>query len=133
VNEATDDEAEVDDETLLWRRVPSWPDWTVFDENLGRVRPSSIAFDDNKNGTSMSAFLEGYGNTVEDILRNHESFFLAAVSVGFVRSHDLTVVHDPLEGLPSHVEVRGAKTKRVRSALAKAAVWIVPPPDVDRG
>ena len=123
------DEARVPDETLLWRRVPNWPDWTVFDENLGRARPSSLAFDDNRDGSPMSAFLEDHGNSVEDVLRDHETFYLAAVPAGLVRANGLTIVHDPLQDLPSHVEVPGAKPKRVKSALAKAAVWIVPPPD----
>lgn len=122
------DEAAVPEETLLWRRVPDWPDWTVFDENLGRLRPSSIAFGDNKDGSAMSAFLAGHGNTVEDVLRNHELFYLAAVSAGLIRSHGLKIVHDPLPDLVSHVEVPGPKPKRVKSALAKAAEWIVAPP-----
>ncbi len=120
-------EAAVPDQTALWRRVPNWPEWTVFDENLGRVRPSSLAFEDNRDGSPMSAFLEGYGNSVEDVLLGHEAFYLAAISAGLVRANGLKIVHDPLDGLPSHVEMPGPKPKRVRSALAKAATWVAPP------
>lgn len=125
-------EATVADNTALWRRVPNWPHWTVFDENLGRLRPSSIAFEDNPDGSAMSAFLEGHGNTTDEVLAGHESFGLATVPAGLVRTQGLRIVHDPLEGLPSHVEVPGAKPKRVKSALAKAAVWIVEPAGEDR-
>jgi hypothetical protein len=124
-------EATVSEDALLWRRIPHWPDWTVFDENLGRVRPSSLAFDDNKDGSAMSAFLAGHGNTPADVLVGHDGFFLAAVAVGLVRQKGLRIVHDPLEGLPSHVEVHGPKPHKVRSALAKAAVWVVAPPDAE--
>lgn len=123
------DEASAPDDTALWRRVPTWPDWTVFDENLGRLRPSSIAFCDNRDGSAMSAFLEGHGNSVEDVLRGHDGFLLAGVPLGLVRAQGLEIVHDPLEGLVSHVEVFGTKTKRIRSALAKASVWVVAPPE----
>jgi hypothetical protein len=124
-------EATVPNETFLWRRVPKWPDWTVFDENLGRLRPSSMAFDDNRDGSAMSAFLEGHGNSLEDVLRDHEEFYVAAVTAGLVRANGLKIIHDPLDGLPSHVEVTGPKPKRVKSALAKAAVWVVPPSDAN--
>jgi hypothetical protein len=127
MSEQPGDQANVSDSTAVWRRVPHWPDWIVFDENLGRLRPSSLAFDDNSDGSAMSAFLEGHGNSVEDVLRGHEGFALAAVSAGLVRSKGLKIVHDPLEGLPAHVEVHGPKTKSVRSALAKAAMWVVAP------
>jgi len=126
----TGQEATVPDHTALWRRVPNWPHWTVFDENLGRLRPSSIAFEDNQNGSAMSAFLEGHGNTVQEVLVGHESFGVAAVTAGLVRSHGLSIVHDPLDGLPSHVEVPGPKPKKVKSALAKAALWVVEPAGV---
>jgi hypothetical protein len=123
------EEAAVPDEAPVWRRIPNWPDWTVFDENLGRVRPSSLAFEDNRDGSPMSAFLAGHGNSVADVLLGHEGFYLAAVAAGLLRANGLKIVHDPLEGLPSHVEVPGPKPKRVKSTLAKAASWVVPPPD----
>ena len=122
-------EATVGDDASLWRRIPNWPDWTVFDENLGRVRPSSLAFQDNRDGTAMSAFLAEHGNSPADVLVGHDGFFLAAITAGLVRLKGLQIVHDPLEGLPSHVEVPGPKPPKVRSALAKAAVWVVAPPD----
>jgi hypothetical protein len=127
MSQQADGEAGVPDATAVWRRVPPWPDWIVFDENLGRLRPSSLAFDDNPDGSAMSAFLEGHGNSIEDVLRNHDGFALAAVSAGLVRSKGLKIVHDPLDGLPAHVEVHGPKPKSVRSTLAKAAVWVVAP------
>lgn len=77
----------------------------------------------------MSAFLEGHGNSAEDVLRGHETFALAAVPAGLVRSVGLKIIHDPLPDLPSHVELPGPKKSKVKSALAKAATWVVPPPD----
>jgi hypothetical protein len=127
MGESAKDEAQVPDDTALWRRVPNWPNWIVPDHNLGRLRPSSLAFEDNRDGSAMSAFLDGHGNSVEDVLRGHEGYALASITAGLVRSKGLKIVHDPLEGLPAHVEVRGPKTRQVKSALAKAAVWVVPP------
>ena len=124
---AVGQEAAAADDKALWRRVPNWPHWTIFDENLGRLRPSSIAFEDHRNGTAMSAFLEDHGNTIAEVLNGHESFGLAAIKVGLVRSQGLKIFHAPLPSLPSHVEVHGPKPKRVMSALAKAAVWLVEP------
>jgi len=127
MSEQAEGEAQVPDGTAVWRRVPNWPHWIVFDENLGRMRPSSLAFEDNRDGTAMSAFLEGHGNSVEDVLRGHEGYALASVAAGLVRSKGLKIIHDPLDGLPAHVEVRGTKTKQIKSALAKMAEWVVPP------
>ena len=117
----------MDDATVLWRRVPLWPDWTVDDENLGRVRASSLAFDDCRDGAPMSMYLAEAGSTVDDVMRDYEGYALAAVSAGALRTRGLTIERRPVDGFPSRVEVVGPKTSSVRSKLAKASWWVVPP------
>ena len=47
----------VSDAAVLMRRIP--PGHLYFDENLGRVRPSSAAFEDDDDGDPMSVYRKG--------------------------------------------------------------------------
>ena len=49
------DDPTIPDLAELWRRIPPWH--LVKDDNLGRVRPSSAAFDNHPNGSPMSVLL----------------------------------------------------------------------------
>ena len=126
------DGTSISDETMLWRRIPLDPAHTTYDENLQRLRPSSAAFRDHRNGSSMSVILDR-GQSPNEALRGHENFALAAISVGLVRKLNLGVVAAPLEREPNHAEVTGDKSKKISGELAKAAKWIVPPPSVGQG
>ena len=119
-------EAQLESQAVIWRRVP--PAWIVNDENLGRRRPTSAAFDDHRDGTSMSMYIAGAGNTVDDVMKGHDGYALASVTFDQLSRKNLRVIHDPLPGFPSHVEVVGRKTKRIKSDLAKEAAWVVLPP-----
>lgn len=125
---APPNDASIHDESVLWRRIPPWH--IIYDENLGRWRPSSSAFADDPDGQSMSVVLAEAvgGRSGAEILTGHEGFALAAVSVGVVRACGLGVVRDPLESEPAHALVVGPKPKAVQRRLAKAAAWVVPPP-----
>lgn len=74
-------------------------------------------------------FMEGAGNTTDDVMKGHDGFGLASVTFDQLASKNLRVIHDPLPGLPSHVEVVGRKTKRIKSDLAKEAAWVILPPE----
>jgi hypothetical protein len=50
-------DATVPDDAELWRRVPPGPEYVVFDQTLGRQRPSSGAFDDDTDTEEMSVFI----------------------------------------------------------------------------
>jgi hypothetical protein len=45
---APPDDASIRDEADLWRRIPPWH--CIYDENLGRWRPSSSAFAADPDG-----------------------------------------------------------------------------------
>jgi hypothetical protein len=122
------DQAHIPDGAIVWRRIPSWPDWTVHDDNLGRLRPSSLAFKDDRDGSHMSMYLADGGNTIEEIMAGHEDFGLAQLYARELRAYGLTIVRRPEPNFPSHIEVEGEKTSRLRSALAKAATWVIRPP-----
>jgi hypothetical protein len=49
------DDASIADGAELWRRIPSWH--FIYDENLGRMRPSTAAFEDHPNRSPMSVLL----------------------------------------------------------------------------
>lgn len=120
----TSGEPPIADDAVLWRRVSlTNPDVTTYDENQGRMRPSSAAFSDPPDGSSMSAFVAGEAS-VEQVLQGHDGYGLATFPIQVVRDLGLTVVRVPAGG-PGHVEVVGEKRK-AKSAIAKAAQWQVP-------
>ncbi len=62
------------------------------------------------------------------VLANHESFGLASISAGHVRSRDQTVHADPVPEEPSHATVCGPKPKSTRKWFARQSEWVVAPP-----
>lgn len=119
------DDPSIQDTDLIWRRIPPWD--FFLDENLGRTRPSSAAFDDDPGGQPMSVVIVGEATTPENVLAGHPGFALAAIPVSEVRACGLGVVRDPLPSEPAHALMIGRKTKSIRSRLARAATWVVPP------
>ncbi|MBX9569846.1 MAG: hypothetical protein K2X77_13190 [Candidatus Obscuribacterales bacterium] len=115
------------------------PDQFVFDQNLGRFRPTSAAFEDCPDGDPMSSFWAelhlSKGLKPEDCLYKHDGFYLAAIGVGFVRSLKQKIHLDPIEGKedprenqPAHVLVVGLKpSKSFGRAVAKACSWQIAP------
>jgi hypothetical protein len=124
------DDGSIPDEFALWRRIPPWH--FIHDENLGRWRPSSAAFADDSDGQPLSVVLAeavvAAGRGALQILEGHDGFALAAITAGAARTCGLGVVRDPLPTEPAHALVVGPKTKAIQRRLAKAAIWIVPPP-----
>lgn len=127
-----DDESIADDD-LLWRRIP--PFHFVRDENLGRLRPSSAAFEDHPNGTPMSVHIakdaEAEGHQPEDVLEGHENFGLAAFTAGTARRTEQGVAKEPLPDQIAHGVVFGRKTRGRKRSLSRASIWIVPPNEQD--
>lgn len=125
------DDTSISDAAVLWRRVP--PRHFVFDENLGKLRPSKAAFDDHPNGSPMSIVLADLvvvsGRGPQDILIGHDRFALAAITAGLARSKSQGVAKDPLPEEPAHGVVFGNKTDSVRRTFAKNTTWVIPPPD----
>lgn len=125
------DDASIGDEAFLWRRVPPWH--FVFDENLGRRRPSSAAFENHPNGTPMSILIASLvvesGRQPVSVLSGHDGFALAQFKAGLARSQRQGVAKEPLPDEPAHGVVFGAKTNSVKKALSRGADWVIPPSD----
>ena len=121
-----EDDSTIRDDDRLLRRIPPWH--LVRDDNTKSHRISSAAFDDPPDSSSMSVSIESTlvcnGLGAEHALRNHEDFGLVALSVALVREHGQGVVRRPLPDDPAHGEVVGSKTRSVRKAFARNAVWI---------
>ena len=124
------DDRTVADDAVLLRRIPPWHFYV--DENLGRVRPSSAAFEDDQDGDPMSVYrndvLEAGGQEAKVVLVGHEGYALAALSAGQVRSKSQTVYPDPLPEQPAHAKICGPKSKSTCRWFAKQAQWLVEPP-----
>jgi hypothetical protein len=120
------DDLTIPDDAVLWRRIPSWH-W-VQDENLGRMRPSTAAFEDDDDGSPMSVALASECAGPEVVLAGHEGFALAAFTAGFARQRGQRIARDPRPGEPWHAVVIGKKTHSVRKQLARDCQWVVAPP-----
>ena len=127
------DDPSIKDTCQLLRRIPLKPSHCIWDENLRRYRPTSASFEDHPNGSPMSVTLAdellASHRSLEDGLAGLEGYALAGISAGFVRELGLGVAGEPLDDEPAHAVVLGKKSKKIRSALAKAAIWVVAPPN----
>lgn len=120
----------VNDETIadtdqLLRRVPG--NWWVDDENLGRRRPTSAAFDDKEMSVALESSLRGRGEQPMAVLRGHEGFGLVAITAGLARQLGQAVARDPLPNDPDHAIVYGKKTKSVQKRLSRECLCILDP------
>jgi hypothetical protein len=120
------DDPTIPDEAELWRRIP--PRHFFYDGNLGCFRPSSAAFEDDRDGSPMSVVLAAESRGPESVLAGHEGYALASFSAGLARECRQGIARDPLPEEPAHAVVFGRKTGSVRSRLAKGSVWVAPPP-----
>ena len=124
------DDPQIADEVRLLRRIPPWH--FHYDENLGSIRPSSAAFEDDEDGDPMSVFrqdvIEGEGDDPDRVMIGHEGFGLIALSAGQLRARDQTVFTAPVPSESSHAKVCGPKSKSTRRWFARHAMWVVEPP-----
>jgi hypothetical protein len=121
------DDLTIPDEAELWRRIPPWH--VIPDENIGDIRPSSAAFEDDPDGAPMSVYLADECKDPQLALAGHEGFGLVAITAGLARQCDQIVVRQPVPGPPGHVVVAGKKTDSVRKKFYRFAAkhWIVRP------
>jgi len=119
------DDPSIGNDDLLWRRVP--PEQVVFDENLNRLRPSSMAFQ-NTSGTSGMSVNIAAETTVENTLRESENLLLVEFPASVPRGVGQGVIRNPLPDNPAHAEVTGKKTKSVQKTLYNNCAWVVGPP-----
>jgi hypothetical protein len=116
----------ISDDAELWRRIPPWH--FVDDGNLGQIRPSSAAFEDDPDGSPMSVILGAEVDGPQRALAGHQGFALASITAALARGLGLGVARDPRPDEPAHAVVFGKKNKRVSRRLAMGSRWIVPPP-----
>jgi len=127
-NEYTDD-ATIDNDADLWRRIPPWH--LVHDHNQNRIRPTSAAFEDDEDGSPMSVVLADVvieaGRSETEILVGHEGFAMAAITAGLGRECAQKIVRNPLPEEPAHALLVGRKTDSVRKRFAKSCRWVIHP------
>jgi hypothetical protein len=124
------DDPSIDGSAELLRRIPDWH--FVFDENTNAFRPSSAAFEDDRDGHPMSVFradiILGSGGALERVLTGHQTYALAAITAALARQFQQSIHPDPLHSEPSHAVVCGRKTKAIQRQFARSSRWIVAPP-----
>ena len=136
-----EDDPGIRDSEALWRRIPRNPlglphvKYRVYDEKLGRERPTSIAFCDSADGSPMSVLLAEAvaktGRGPSDVVTGRfEGYLVASIAAGLARScvPRQGVARDPTEDEPVHAVVFGEKTRAVRNRLAKGSSWVIAPP-----
>ena len=123
------DDPTIGNDEILWRRIH--PDWIVPDQNTGRPRVSSAAFDNSSDGTPTSIHLAvvalHHGNSADIILESFPRYSMAALTAGNARNVGQGVLPAPQNNDPSHGYIAGEKTKRVKRSLAGACVWVGTP------
>lgn len=112
----------------MWRRVPDIH-WVEIEP--GVFRPSSAAFVDDPDGSSMSTTIkeESTLSKVFDPVRTHSMrFALAEFPASVAIDKGQVLERAPTDDEPAHVLVHGTKPKSVRKAIGQASVWAWPPP-----
>ena len=112
------------DDHVLWRRIPA-NKW-IFDENLGRTRPSSNAFNDHRDGSHMSVYDSENCGGIEAVMAGHDGFFLCSFTAAIARKLGFELMRTSSGGR-GHCEVAGKKTKALQTQMAKTAEWVIAP------
>lgn len=126
------DDPSIEGADRCYRRIPD--NWVIFDENLQRNRPTSAAFEDNRDGTNMSVHLgsalEAHGLPASSVLTGHHANFYGVVwlSADQLREGGQALCRRPEPPhFPAHAEAKGNKTgrpgDRLRRNWAKIAEW----------
>jgi hypothetical protein len=124
------DHPTIDDDDLLWRRIPNLPHM-IKKLPDGTYRPSSAAFKDGLDG-EVSVHLAKL-TTKEKALADHPEKGLVEIAASLPRSLDHSVTYDPTPEDPSHTVIippqNKSKKTRLRDAekMALAARWLVHP------
>ena len=113
------DDATIGSDESVYRRVATF----VYDNNLGRNRPSTQSFlQDGRDGL-VSVYLVTE-TTPEAVASEGPEEYLASVEIGVLRSQMLGIVRDPSSGGPGHCEIMGRKTKGRLNKIVKNARWV---------
>ena len=115
----------------LLRRIAKWH--FVRDGNDGRFRPSTAAFEDDRDGDPMSVYrsdvIEAEGGRQKRVMVGHPDFGLVSITAGLVRQQHQTVHSDPLPEESAHAKVCGPKSRATRRFFVRRCAWVIAPPD----
>jgi hypothetical protein len=129
VSDPSQDDPTIGDGVALWRRIG--PSWVIKDSNLGRLRPTSQAFQNQRGGEAFSIHIStdaaAIGLGPQDLVAGLTGFGMAEFGAGLARELRQGVVRVPEEGEIGHGHVVGKKSKSVREQFAKQSVLIIPP------
>lgn len=134
-----DNDASILDSEMLYRRIPGSDNVsTTWDDNQGRLRASSAAFDDDIDGMSvfLSSVIEKLGLTAGAVVHGHPGYLVAAISAGSVRLEGMGVIPDPdppdapphpcnpAHALVTTGHISGRARRKAARNIAKIAVLI---------
>lgn len=113
----------IPDDSDLYRRIH--PEQVVWDDNTGRLRPTTAAFRDLEMSVNLGDDLAREGLSPDFAVRNHPRHHLAALTAGLARTEDQAVYRDHLPDDPTHGGVAGPKPKPRRTRFANSSRWAV--------
>lgn len=119
------DDSSISGATRLYRRLH--PTQLVWDDNEGRLRPTSNAFKGEVLSVNIGDEMERRGLGIDFVLRFDPNHHLASVAAALARELQQHVWREPLVGHPkygddpTHGNVEGRKKGARASAFAKQA------------
>ena len=124
------DDASVNDDLVLFRRVP--PAHTRWTPDGPEIRDGLFKNFPNPELLRMSVVLEDTlredDRSPETIVAAYPLFGVAAITAAAVRAEQQGVVRSRTEEEPAHGDVCGEKPTSRRIRLAEQAWWVVEPP-----
>ena len=122
----------------ILRRIPSAKsgcEYFKFDENLGKNRPTSLAFSNSSDGTpcsiTLSHKLREQNRDDLETIKGYENFYLVKIPVKTIKDIGLNIEEAPLPDEPAHGYITGINKKSHKKKLAKAAKWVIAPNEKD--
>ena len=129
------DDESIPNDSYVLRRIP--PGRVVFDHAMGRIRPQSDTFKENKRGPAsvlLGHLLAIQGlDDISVIDEEHAMYGLVKVPVRFLRDLGFGVVPEPRKDDPANghiikpTEVSKSRLKRLYEQIACKAEWIKEP------
>ncbi len=123
------DDSTIDNDSVVVRRVALSEH--IFDETLGRRRPSSQAFMQSGRDGLVSVYLLSE-TTYETVAQAGSQRYLVTVTVGVLRENGLGIIRSSEAGITGHCDITGRKTRSRLNKIARSAEWVpgyAPPPD----
>ncbi len=117
------DDPTIRGDAVIWRYVV--PQWIVTGKDGQGVLPSTGAFNDSSDGSSMSAILASPGrDPATAIPKGCPAAGVVAFTARFLRELGLQLERDPQPDEPDHILVHGNKTKALQKKLKNGATWV---------